>query len=414
MNEDSYQAFAEAMDKAVMDESVKGIYITSEKETFFAGADLKMMKQLLAQDHSKIDPRDAFEESFKWNAIFRRYEMAGKPLVAGINGHALGGGLEMCLMCHYRVAINNPKSQIGLPEAQIGLLPGAGGTQRLPRMIGMEKAVPFLLEGQKVNPQKAVSLGIVDELANDKEQMYAAAKTWIEANPKPLKPWDEVKKGKIRAKSNYRVPGGNIQSPKGAQLLLPGTALLWDKSKGNYPAQLAIMNTVYEGLQVPIDKGLEIESRYFVSLLRDPVAKNMIRSLFFAISDANKGVARPKDIPANDLKKVAVLGAGLMGAGIAYVSAMAGLEVVLKDISVENAEKGKDYSRNLLKKRVSRGKMTEEKAEKILSLIHPTADPQDVAGSQLVIEAVFENRELKAKVTQESEAVMAETSVYGS
>ena len=414
MNDDSYAAFVENMDRAVEDPEVKGIILTSEKDTFFAGADLKMMKGLLARDHSKEDPREAFENSFKWNAVFRKYETAGKPWVTAINGHALGGGFEQCLASHYRIAINNPKTQIGLPEAQIGLLPGAGGTQRVPRMLGLEKGVPFLLEGKKVNPEAALKMGLINELAADQADMIASAKKWIAENPKPLQPWDEVKKGKIVARTRFKVPGGNIQSPKAAQLLMPGTAMMWDKSKGNYPAQRAIMNCVYEGLQVPIDIGLKIESRYFITLLQSPVAKNMIRTLFFAMGEANKGAARPKDVPAREIKKVAILGAGLMGAGIAYVSAMAGIEVVLKDISVENAEKGKDYSRGLLKKRMSRGKMTQEKADKVLGLIKATADYADVAGADLVIEAVFENREIKATVTKETEAVISADTIYGS
>lgn len=411
LNDASLAAYRDNMQKAIDDENVKGIIIASAKETFVAGADLKMMKGLLSK---KIDPKSQFESGLELNKMLRHFETAGKPIVAAINGHALGGGLELCLASHYRVAINHPKTKIGLPEAKIGLLPGAGGTQRLPRFLGLEQGVPFLLEGKEVNPEKALKMGLIHELAADQEAMIAAAKKWISENPKAMQPWDEVKKGKIVYKKNYRVPGGNIQSPKGAQMLLPGTALLWDKSKGNYPAQRAIMNCVYEGLQVPIEQGLEIESRYFTTLLLDPVSKNMIRTLFFAMNEANKGAARPKDVPANDLKKVAILGAGMMGAGVAYVSAMAGLEVILKDVSVEGAEKGKDYSRDLLKKRISKGRMTQEKAEQVLSLIKTTADAKDVAGADLVIEAVFENRELKATVTKESEAVLSEKAVFGS
>ncbi|MDX2305960.1 MAG: 3-hydroxyacyl-CoA dehydrogenase NAD-binding domain-containing protein [Microscillaceae bacterium] len=414
MNDDSYAAFAENMDRAVADSEVKGIIITSEKDTFFAGADLKMMKALLARDYSQEDPRAALDSAYKWNALFRKYETSGKPLVAAINGHALGGGFEMCLASHYRIAINDPKIQVGLPEAQIGLIPGAGGTQRLPRFLGLEKGVPFLLEGSKVDPQAALKMGLIHELVADKAALIEAAKKWIAANPKAMQPWDEVVKGKIVGKTNYRIPGGNIQSPQAAQLMMPGTALMWDKSKGNYPAQKAIMNCVYEGLQVSIDLGLKIESRYFVTMLQSPVAKNMIRTLFFAMGDANKGVARPKNVPAREIKKIAILGAGMMGAGIAYVSAMAGIEVILKDVSLENAEKGKDYSRELLKKRVSQGRMAKEKAEKVLELIKASDNYQDLAGSDLVIEAVFENREIKAKVTQETEAVIDAQTIFGS
>lgn len=414
MNDLSYDAFVSNMDKAIADAEVKGIIITSKKESFFAGADLKMLRQMLTQDHSKVPAAEAFASAFKWNEVFRKYETAGKPMVAAVNGHALGGGYEICLMCNYRIAINDSKTQIGLPEAQIGLLPGAGGTQRLPRLIGLEAGVPFLLEGKKVDPQTALKMGLINEIAADQDKMIAAAKEWLKANPTAIQPWDEVKKGEIVARTFYKVPGGNIQSPKGAQLMLPGTALMWDKSKGNYPAQLAIMNCVYEGLQVPMDAGIKIESRYFVTLLRNPVAKNMIRTLFFAMQEANKGGARPKNIEKTNIQKVGILGAGLMGAGVAYVTALSGMQVVLKDVSLEAAEKGKDYSRDLFKKGMSRGKVTQEKADKALSLIHPTADAKDLEGCDLIIEAVFENRELKAKVTKETEAFLTDTAVFGS
>jgi len=419
LNDASMNAFEEALDNALADENVKGMVITSAKDSFVAGADLKMLKEMASRDISKIDPAEAFQEARKFNQLFRKMEIGEKPVVAIINGYALGGGFELCLASHYRIALNNPKTKIGLPEAKLGLLPGAGGTQRVPRMIGMEKAAPLLLEGRELAPDKALKAGLINELAKDAETAMEAAVKWIEANPKPLQPWDEKnRKGKVVGKKNFRVPGGNVQSPKAAQLLLPGTALMMGKTYGNYPAQLAIMNCIFEGLQLPMEKALEVESRYFTSLLLDPVAKNMIRTLFFAKNAADKGEARPKDVPPTNIKKVGILGAGMMGAGIAYVSAMAGLEVVLKDISMENALKssgmfGKLYSENLLKKRISRGKMTQEKAEEILSRILPTDKAEDLKGCDLIIEAVFENRELKAKVTQEAEAQITETAVFG-
>ncbi|OJJ16960.1 3-hydroxyacyl-CoA dehydrogenase [marine bacterium AO1-C] len=413
LNEDSIKAFADAVEKAVGDEAVKGIIITSEKETFGAGADLKMIKSMLNQQN--LDVKTAFENARQLNQLFRSYETSGKPVVAGINGTALGGFYEVCLACHYRVAVNNPKSKIGLPESQVGLIPGAGGTQRVPRMVGIEAAAPLLLEGKTLSPERALKAGLVDEVVADKAQMMAAAKKFIAENKFIMQPWDEKnRKGQIVGKKNFRVPKGNIQSPKGVQVLMPGTALLMDKTKGNYPAQLAIMSCVYEGLQVPMDQALDIESRHFTRILRTPEAKGMVRTLFFGKQAADKGEARPKDVPKYDIKTVAVLGAGMMGAGIAYVSAMAGMKVVLKDISVENAEKGKDYSRNLLKKRVSKKRMTQEKADAVLELIHPTADYADLAEADYVIEAVFENRDLKYKVTQEVEAVIREDVIFGS
>jgi 3-hydroxyacyl-CoA dehydrogenase / enoyl-CoA hydratase / 3-hydroxybutyryl-CoA epimerase len=411
LNETSVNAYAETMQKAVDDTQVKGILVTSAKDTFLAGADLKMLQDIISQP---IDVQKQFEMGKAINAMLRKFEVCGKPVVTCWNGTALGGGCELGLATHYRIALKNPKAQIGLPEAQIGLIPGAGGTQRLPRMLGLEKSLPLILEGKRLSPEEAHKLGIVNELVDTPEQMIASAKKWIFANPKAMQPWDEVKKGVIIGKTNYKVPGGNIQSYEGARLIMPGTALLWDKTKGNYPAQLAIMNCVYEGLQMPIEQALVIESRYFTKVLMTPEAKNMIRTLFFALNDANKGIARPKDIPKNNLQKVGILGAGMMGAGIAYVSAMAGIHVVLKDTSVENAEKGKDYSRELLKKRASQGKITKEKAEEVLALIQTTDSVNLLAGCDLIIEAVFENRELKAKVTQETEGVLSGKTVFGS
>lgn len=411
MNDDSMKAFHENMTKAIEDTNVKGIIIASEKEdSFFAGADLKWLQGLL----KNFDAKKQFESQKNLELMFRSFETCGKPLVAAINGHALGGGYEITLLCHYRIAINNPKTKIGLPEAKIGLFPGAGGTQRLPRMIGIEAAAPILLEGKEMSPQDALKAGLINELAANREEMMAAARKWIEANPKAMQPWDEEKKGKIIYKDSFKIPNGAIQSPKGAMLMLPGTALMMDKTKGNYPAQLYIMKCVYEGLQVPIDKGLIIEARYFVELMGRPEPRGMIRTLFVAMGEANKGIARPKNIPVATIKKVGVLGAGLMGAGVAYVTAMAGMQVVLKDVTLAAAEKGKDYSRDLCKKGISKGKTTQEKADALLNLIHTTENVKDLEGCDLIIEAVFENRELKYKVTQETEAVIPTTAVFGS
>lgn len=411
MNDQSMEAFEHRMNEALADASVKGIIIASEKDTFFAGADLVWLKNMLEKPS---DVKTQFEKQKQLNMLFRKFETAGKPIVAAINGHALGGGFEICLMCHYRVAINNPKTQIGLPEAKIGLFPGAGGTQRVPRLIGVEASAPLLLEGTALNPQDALKKGLIHEIAADKESMLAAARKWIEANPNAMQPWDEVRKGKIGYNSSYKIPGGPIQSPKVIQVLMPGTALLMDKTKGNYPAQKAIMKCIYEGLQVTIEEGLVIEARYFTQLLQRPEPKGMIRTLFFALNDANKGEARPQNVPETNPQKIGILGAGLMGAGIAYVTAMAGMQVVLKDVSVEGAEKGKDYSRDLFKKGISKGKTTQEKAEAALNLIKTTDNVADLEGCDLIIEAVFENRELKATVTKETEAVLTEKAVFGS
>jgi 3-hydroxyacyl-CoA dehydrogenase/enoyl-CoA hydratase/3-hydroxybutyryl-CoA epimerase len=403
LNDDSIPQFEAALQRAFADESVKGLIITSEKPEFVAGADLKMI--LRANDK---DPAEMLKVSSELNRVFRSIETSGKPTVAAINGTALGGGYEICLACHHRVALNNPKTQIGLVEVTIGLIPGAGGTQRLPRMIGIQAALPLLVEGKKLGVQEAKNMGLIDAIAETPADMLQQARDWIAANPKPLKPWDEVdrKSGKIVGKDNFKIPGGAIQSVVGAQTFGAGTAMLMDKTKGNYPAPLEIMGAVYEGLQVNIDRALTIEARHFVKVATSKVAKNLIGTMFLGMNEANKGASRPKDQPKTDVKKLGILGAGMMGAGIAYVSAQAGIEVVLKDVSVEAAEKGKDYSRGLLKKGVDRGKVDPLKVDGILNLIKPTADYADMQGCDLIIEAVFEKQELKATVTKEAEPML--------
>lgn len=411
LNDESIPQFEAALQRAFADESVKGLIITSEKPEFVAGADLKMILR-----NNDGDPAGMLKVSSELNRVFRSIETSGKPAVAAINGTALGGGYEICLACHYRVALNNPKTQIGLVEVTIGLLPGAGGTQRLPRMIGIQVALPLLVEGKKLGVQEAKDGGLIDAIADTPADMMQQAHDWIAANPKPVKPWDEVdrKTGKIVGKDNFKVPGGAIQSVVGAQTFGAGTAMLMDKTKGNYPAPLEIMGAVYEGLQVNIDRALVIEARHFVKVATSKVAKNLIRTMFLGMNEANKGASRPKDQPRTDVKKVGILGAGMMGAGIAYVSAQAGIEVVLKDVSVGAAEKGKDYSRGLLKKGVDRGKVDPLKVDGILDLIKPTADYADMQGCDLIIEAVFEDRDLKAQVTKEAEPMLIENGVFGS
>ena len=411
LNDESIPAFETALERAYADAEVKGIIVTSEKPEFVAGADLKMLLR-----NQQLPKAEMYKVSTELNRIFRKIETNGKPVVAAINGTALGGGLEICLACHYRIALDNPKAKLGLPEVKVGLLPGAGGTQRLPRMIGMQAALPLILEGKELTPKEAKGLGIVDDMAATREEMTEKANAWIAANPSPLKPWDELNKktGAIQAKDNYKIPNGAVLSPVGMQTFTVGTAMMMDKSKGNYPATQHIMSCVYEGLLVNIDKGLGIEARHFVAVASSKEAGNLIRTMFLGMNEANKGASRPKNVPATDVKKVGILGAGMMGAGIAYVSAVAGITAILKDVTLEAAEKGKDYARALLKKAVERGKMDALKAEGILGLIKPTATAADLQGCELIIEAVFENRDLKATVTKESEPMLAENGVFAS
>ena len=411
LNDESIPQFEAALQRAFADESIKGVIITSEKPEFVAGADLKMILR-----NNDKEPAEMLKVSSELNRVFRSIETSGKPTVAAINGTALGGGYEICLACHHRIALDNPKTLIGLVEVTIGLLPGAGGTQRLPRMMGIQSALPLLVEGKKVGVQEAKKLGMIDDIANNPAEMMEKAFAWITANPQPIKPWDEVdrKTGKIIGKDNFKVPGGMVQSAVGIQTFSAGTAMLMDKTKGNYPAPLEIMACVYEGLQVNIDRALVIEARHFVKVATSKVAKNLIQTMFLGMNEANKGASRPKDIPKTDVKKLGILGAGLMGAGIAYVSAQAGIEVVLKDVSIEAAEKGKDYSRSLLQKGVERGKVDPLKVDGVLNLIKPTDNGHELTGCDLIIEAVFENRDLKAQVTQEAEPMLAENGIFGS
>lgn len=411
LNDASIPEFEVALQKAYDDPEVKGMIITSAKPEFIAGADLKMI--LRNQDQ---EPKEMLEVSMQLNRLFRRMETQGKPIVAAINGTVLGGGYEVCLACHHRIALDNPKTKIGLPEVKLGLLPGGGGTQRLPRMIGIQAALPLMLEGKDVAPRQALDLGMVDQVVGTPEAMMQAAKDWILANPTPLKPWDQInrKTGKIEARDNFKVPGGGVQSPVGVQAFAVGTAMVMEKTRGNYPAPLAILSCVYEGLQVNLDRAIPIEAQYFVQVARSKEAGNLISTMFLGLNSANKGASRPQTVEKTEVKKLGILGAGLMGAGIAYVSAMAGIEVVLKDVSTEAAEKGKSYSRKLLEKALTRGTLTEAKAEAILNLIKPTAEAADLLGCDLIIEAVFENREVKAEAIREAEPMLVENGVFGS
>lgn len=399
LNNDSIPAFADAVKKASEDEAVKGVIITSAKPDFIAGADLEML-----QGWSSV--QEMYDNGMELQMMFRSIEKSGKPFVAAINGTALGGGFEICLACHHRIAADNPKAKIGLPEVKVGLLPGGGGTQRLPRLIGIQAALPLLLEGTHLSPEKALKLGAIHAVVPAAE-LQAAAKAWIMA-AKPeaaIQPWD---------KKGFRIPGGAPMSPTGMMTFTVGNAMLREKTAGNYPAAVNIMSCVYEGCCVDIDNGLKIETRYFVNTCNSPEAKNMIRSLFFGIGNANKLASRPKDVPTQKFTKVGVLGAGMMGAGIAYVTAMAGIDVVLIDQDQAAADRGKDYSQALLAKAIKRKKMSEEKAAAILQRITPTTDYNLLAGAELVIEAVFENRDIKADVTKRAEAVIADDAIFAS
>ncbi len=401
MNTASITAFAEALDKALNDDAVKGVIITSGKDSFIAGADLDM---LLALTEGGGDAAQIMEQSAQFNGLFRSMELSDKPFAAAITGTAMGGGLEICLACNYRVAADNPRAQLGLPEVKIGLLPGAGGTQRLPRMLGIQPALELLLEGKALSPKKAAAKGIVDKVVPAGE-ILAEAKRWLLEEGEAKQPWD---------KKGFKIPGGGPVTPQGGQIMAVAIAMTHARAGDNYPAAKAILSCVYEGLIVPLDTGLRIEARYFASLILGPVAGNMIRTLFINKGRADKLVRRPEGVPDTKFTRVGVLGAGMMGAGVALVTARAGVEVVLIDRTLEEAEKGKAYAATFMDTRIKRRRATEGDKETLLGLITPSTDYADLEGCELVIEAVFEDRDIKADVTAKAEAVIAEDAVFGS
>jgi 3-hydroxyacyl-CoA dehydrogenase / enoyl-CoA hydratase / 3-hydroxybutyryl-CoA epimerase len=383
-------------------EEIKGVVLTSAKKTFFAGGDLNDLKQ--------VRPEHAAELAEGLRVVkgqLRRLETLGVPVVAAINGAALGGGLEIALATHHRIAVDDSKVKLGFPEVKLGLLPGGGGVVRSVRMFGIADALmKLLLQGKELRPDKALEMGLVGEVVATRDDLVPAAKAWIEANPEAVQPWDA---------QGYKMPGGTPSNPKLAQNLPAFPSNLRKQLKGaNYPAPHHIMAAAVEGAQVDFDNAIEIEGRYFVDLATGQVAKNMIQAFFFDLQEVNGARNRPEEIEPFEAKKMVVLGAGMMGAAIAYVSAKAGIEVVLKDVDLEAAERGKGYSQGLVEKAVSRGRMSEEKGAELLARIKPTADAADAAGAELVIEAVFEDPAVKAQVFAEIEPHLAEGALLGS
>ena len=391
MNELYIDSMKAAVDRLYDEQDdVTGVVVASAKKTFFAGGDLKTMVQT-----TKDNAADVFAQCEKVKAALRRLELFPKPVVAAINGAALGGGLEITLACNHRIVVDDASVKLGLPEASLGLLPGGGGVTRTVRMFGIQSALmDILLQGTQFNPTKAKDKGIVDELVATREELVPAAKAWIKANPEASQnPWDAP---------GYKMPGGNPKSPALAAFLPAFPAILRQQTKGAvYPAARAILSAAIEGASTDFDTASRIESRYLTNLVVNQGSKNMIQAFFFDLQAINSGSLRPQGIEPWKATKVGVLGAGMMGAGIAYVCAKAGMEVVLKDVAAENAEKGKAYSEGLLDKAIARGRSTEEKKAELLGRITATADPEDLTGCDLVIEAVFEDPALKAKVFAE-------------
>ncbi|MFJ6384355.1 3-hydroxyacyl-CoA dehydrogenase NAD-binding domain-containing protein [Kitasatospora sp. NPDC092039] len=375
-------------------DALRGVVITSGKNTFFAGGDLRMLSAARPQDAGAV-----FEKSMRIKRALRTLETLGKPVVAAVNGSALGGGLEIALACHHRIALDTPASRIGLPEVTLGLLPGGGGVVRTVRLFGITDALlKFLLQGRQYRPAQALEHGLVHELVDTPEELAARARAWIEANPTAVQPWD-VK--------GYKIPGGTPATPAFAANLPAFPANLRKQLNGApYPAPRNVLAAAVESAQVDVDTAMTVEARYFTELACGQTSKNMIQALFFDMQAVNSGAGRPKDVEKRLVRRVAVLGAGMMGAGIAYTCAKAGIEVVLKDVGVEAAERGKAYSEGLLAKAVARGRSTEAERDELLARITPTGDTADLAGCDAVIEAVFENTELKHKVFQEIEGVV--------
>ena len=409
------------VEQIAADAKIKGAVITSGKDTFCAGADLTMLeslsrtfKDLVAAQGEEAANTRLFEESRKLSQLYRRIETCGKPWVAAINGAALGGGFELALACHRRIAADNPKTRVGLPEVKVGLFPGAGGTQRVARILPPADALQLLLKGDQLRLDRAKTLKLVDAVVPPGD-LIKTAKDWIKSGSNGNAPSDKAPLDKAPWDvEGFKLPGGPVYSKAGLNTFPPANAIYRRETYDNYPAAHAIMQVVYEGLQLPMDAALRVESRWFAKVLRSPEAAAMIRSLFVSMQDLNRGVRRPANVPAKQLKKIGVLGAGFMGAGIAYVSALAGLEVVLVDRDPESAENGKAHAEKLINEQIKRGAASQADGELVLSRITATADFVELKGCELVVEAVFEERKVKEEVISRTQNVIGDKAIFGS
>ncbi|PWJ81645.1 3-hydroxyacyl-CoA dehydrogenase/enoyl-CoA hydratase/3-hydroxybutyryl-CoA epimerase [Pseudaminobacter salicylatoxidans] len=398
------------IDQVASDAAIRGAVITSGKESFSGGADLTMLQKMLGLFYKEKarDPEKAikllFDNAGRMSQLFRKLETSGKPWVSAINGICMGGAFEMSLACHGRVAAEGDNVKMALPEVKVGIFPGAGGTQRVPRLANPQDALQMLTSGQNLSPQRAKAMGLIHAVA-DPAKLIEAAKAMIAAGLKPVQPWDE---------KGFKLPGGPVYSAAGANLWPPAIAILRRETYGNYPAAAAILKCVYEGLLVPFDTGLRIEQRYFTEIMRSREAAAMIRSLFVSLQELNKGARRPEGVAPTKFRKIGVIGAGFMGAGIAYVTARTGIPVVLIDRDMPAAEKGKVHSADLMDGLVKKGRAKPEEKEKLLSLITPSDDYAALDGCDLVIEAVFEDSEVKKTATGKAEAVLKSSAIFAS
>jgi len=411
LDETTGTELAAIVDATTNDAVVKGVVITSGKEAFSGGADLTMLEgmnraylDMLKSKGEEAANRYVFEEVAKLSQNLRKIETCGKPWVAAINGLALGGAFELALACHYRVASDNPKTRLGLPEIKVGLFPGGGGTQRLPRMIQPMDALQMLLKGEAIDLAKAKSLGIVGAVVPAAE-LIKTAKDWIKAGGKAVAPWDE---------KGFKLPGGAVYSKAGMQFFPPANAIYRRETYDNYPAARAILQCVYEGLQLPMDAALRVESRWFSKILRSKEAAAMIRSLFVSMQELNKGARRPQNVPPTKVKKLAVIGAGFMGASVGYVSAQAGIDVVLIDRDQDSADKGKGHAKTVIDGAIAKGRMKQADGDAILARITATADYTAIKDCDLVIEAVFEDRKVKAETYAKAQPLLRDGAIFAS
>ena len=400
-----------AVNHVAAEAAIKGCVITSGKETFSGGADLSML-QSAANEYLKAKQEKGeeeatklfFENSRRLSLLYRKLEICGKPFAIAINGTCLGGAFELALACHYRVIADDEKARVGLPEIKVGLFPGAGGTQRVARLMQTADALQMLFKGEQIRPKAAKAMNLAHEVAPASD-IVTRAKAWIAAGGKGIAPWDD---------KNFKLPSGRVFSPQGMMVWPAANAIYRRETHDNYPAAKAILHSVYEGLQLPMDLALRVESRWFAKILHSPEAAAMIRTLFISMGELNKGARRPAQIPAAAIKKVGILGAGFMGAGIAYVTASAGIDVVLIDQDLAAAEKGKAICDKLVSAQVLKGRAKTADKEALLSRIKPAADYQELAGSDLVIEAVFEDRTVKAAATEKARAVLKLGTIFAS
>ena len=401
LNPESLAAFREALETVLTDARCAGIVITSGRREFIAGADVHTIQRLMGI----ADVEELYRVVWQVQEVFLRLETGGKPVVAAIGGAALGGGYELALACHHRIALNAPHVEIGLPEVQLGLMPGAGGTQRLPRKIGFIPALPLILEGRRLSAQEAHAQGLVDELATTSDELLEKAFTWLSKKPLPQNPWQDPK---------FEPPGGGIYHPRNAPFLAGAIAKAHEKTQGHYPNVLYALSALYEGLQVPFVRGLEIEAMYFVRTLKAPSARAMVRTLFMEKQRLDKLPHRPAGIPPAPIRKVAVLGAGMMGRAIAYVCATAGFDTWVKDQSPDIAQGARTFAEKLLRQRQERGRLSPAEAETTLQRLHIATTYDDLAGADLVIEAVIENRPIKNQVYQDVEPLLAPQAILAS